>query len=86
VEETLYRFISRALCFQFHEAFATHFCPHQFGVEIKGGYEAVIHDIRCTLDLHLDWIVIQLDIRNAFNLVLRGVIFQKLHVVGGDII
>jgi hypothetical protein len=36
VGETLYRFTSQALCFQFHEAFATHFSPHQFGVTTKG--------------------------------------------------
>jgi hypothetical protein len=52
--ETLYEFINHALCFQFHETFATHFSPHQFGVVIKGGYEVLIHNIKCTLDLHLD--------------------------------
>jgi hypothetical protein len=52
--ETLYRFTSRALCFQIHEAFVTHFSPHQFGIASKGGYEIVIHDNICTLDLHLD--------------------------------
>jgi hypothetical protein len=54
VEETLYQFISYILCLQFHETFATHFSTHKFGVAIKGGYEAIIHDIRCTLDLHFD--------------------------------
>ncbi len=54
VGEPLYRFTSRALCLQFCEAFVTHFSPHQFGVTIRGGCEVVIHDIRCTLDFHLD--------------------------------
>jgi len=54
VEETLYQLISCILCLQFHEAFATHFSPHQFRVTTKGGYEAIIHNIRCTLDLHFD--------------------------------
>jgi len=31
-------------------------------------------------------VVLQLDVANAFNLVLKGVILQKLHVVGGDTI
>jgi hypothetical protein len=54
VGETLYQFTIYALCFQFHEAFATHFSSHQFRVSIKGGYETIIHGIRCTLDLHHD--------------------------------
>jgi hypothetical protein len=56
VGETLYRFTSYVLCLQFHEAFTTHFSPHQFGVVIKGGCETIIHGIKCTLDLHLDWL------------------------------
>jgi hypothetical protein len=52
--ETLYRLTSRALYFQFRDAFATHFSPHPFGVATKGGCEIVIYDIKCTLDLHLD--------------------------------
>ncbi len=77
---------NRILCLQFCNAFTTHFSPHQFRVAIKGGCEAIIHDISCTLDLHLDWVVLQLDMANAFNLVSRGVIFQELHAASGDII
>jgi len=86
VGETLYQFINYTLCFQFYDAFATLISPHQFRVAIKGGCETVIHDIRCTLDLHPDWVVLQLDVANAFNSVSKGVIFQKLCVVNGDII
>jgi len=31
-------------------------------------------------------VILQLDVANAFNLMLKGVILQKLHVVGGDTI
>jgi len=74
------------LCFQFYETFAIHFSPHQFGISTKGGFKVVIHDIRCTLDLHFDWVILQLNVANAFNSVLKRVIFQKLHAAGGDII
>jgi hypothetical protein len=40
----------------------------------------------CTLDLHPAWVVLQLDVANAFNLVSRGVIFQELRVANGDIL
>ncbi len=42
--ETLYRLTSHALCFQFYEAFVTHFSLHQFGITTKGGCEVVIYD------------------------------------------
>jgi hypothetical protein len=32
--KTLYRFMNHALCFQLRETFATHFSPHQFGVQV----------------------------------------------------
>jgi len=57
----------------------------QFGVATKGGCETIIHAIRCTLDLHPDRVVFQLDMANAFNPLLRGVIFQELCVASGDI-
>jgi hypothetical protein len=86
LKETLYQLTSCVLCLQFCEAFVTHFSPHQFGVTTKGGCEVVIHDIKYTLEFHPNWVVFQLDLTNAFNLVSKWVIFQKLHVGGGDII
>jgi len=52
--ETLYQLRSCVICFQFHDTFATHFSPHQFGVAIKGSCETIFHGIRCTLDFHPD--------------------------------
>ncbi len=46
----------------------------------------MIHGIKCTLNFHLDWVVIKLDMANVFNLVLRRIIFQNLHAACGDII
>jgi hypothetical protein len=82
----IYQLTSHVLCLQFCEAFVTHFSPHQFGVAITGGFEIIIHNIMCTLDLHLDWVVFQLDMANTFNLMSRKVIFQGLLVASGDII
>ncbi len=59
--------------------FLQHIFPHtNLKLQLK---VVVICGIKCTLDLHPHWVVIQLDVENAFNLVLRGVIFQELHVV-----
>ncbi len=51
-------------------------------VAIKGNCETIIHNITCTLDLHLDWIVLQLYVANAFCSMLRRVIFQELYAIG----
>jgi len=84
--ETLCQFKSYVLCLQFCDAFATHFSSHQFGIATKGKCEVVIHDIKCTLDLHFNWVVFQLDVANVFNSVSKEVIFQELHAIGEDII
>ncbi len=52
---TLYQLTSRVLCLQFYEIFTTHFFSHQFGVAI--GCEVIIHDTKCTLNLHPNWVV-----------------------------
>lgn len=35
----------------------------------------MVHDICAILDVHLDWVVLQVDIINAFNIVSHKVIF-----------
>jgi hypothetical protein len=53
----------------------------------KGGCKIVIHDIMCTLDLHLTWVILQImDVANTINYISRRVMFQKLHVAKCDII
>jgi hypothetical protein len=44
-----------------------HFNFHQFDVTICGRCETVVHGIWVMLDLHLDRVVLQVDVRNAFN-------------------
>jgi hypothetical protein len=54
VGETLYQFRSCSLSLQIHNAFVTHLSLHQFKVAIKGNCEAIIYNIKCTLNLHLN--------------------------------
>ncbi len=79
------RFTGNTLCLQFRDNFVTHFSSRQFAVATKGGCEAIIHGIRCTLDLYLNWVVFQSNMANTFNMVSKEVIFQKLCLVAGDI-
>jgi hypothetical protein len=55
MREALYWLTSCVLCLQFHEAFVTHFSPHQFGVIIKDGCEVVIHGTFILTGLFFSW-------------------------------
>ncbi len=74
--------VSRGLCLQLQDTIFTHLSPHQFGVIVRGGCEAVVHGIRPTLDAHPDWVVLQVNVANAFNIISYQVIFKKLCVLG----
>ncbi len=46
----------------------------------------MVHGIRATLDVHLDWVMLQVDIANAFNIIFRKVIFKKLRAIGAIVL
>ncbi|KAL2620254.1 hypothetical protein R1flu_000459 [Riccia fluitans] len=73
------------LVLHFWEALADHFSPLQFGVATRGGCETIIHGLRATLDLHPDCVVLQVDIRNAFNTVSREALFRELRAATGSL-
>jgi len=52
--------------------------PHQFGVLTFGGYETIHFGIRALFDLHINWVVMQIDIENAFNNIFQAVIFKDV--------
>jgi hypothetical protein len=81
VVEAFYQLVSITLCFQLQDAFSFHLSFHQFCVVIKDGHEVMVHGNRATLDVHLRWVVLQVDVENAFNSVSCKAIFQKLHLV-----
>ncbi|KAL2653409.1 hypothetical protein R1flu_021537 [Riccia fluitans] len=78
VGEVHYRLVACSLGFQFRETLVDHFNPLQFGVAMRGGCETIIHDLHATLDLHPDWIILQVDIRNTFNNVSWEALFCEL--------
>jgi hypothetical protein len=55
--------------------FVFHLSPYQFEVVVGGGYEVVLHGIWATLDAHFDWVVLHVDIVNAFNTISCKTIF-----------
>ncbi len=45
-------------------------------VATLGKSKTMVHGFKAMLDLHLEWVVLQVDVRNAFNLVSRTTIFK----------
>ncbi len=55
---------------------ASHLLLRQFGVVVKGGScEVMVHGIQAILNIHLDWVVLQVDVVNAFHSILRKAVF-----------
>jgi len=52
---------------------------------IKGRCEVVVHIIRVALNVHPDWVVLQVDVVNIFNSILHKAIFQKLRAARGQL-
>ncbi len=76
--------MSKTFWLMFCDAFSYHLSPDQFEVAIKGSYEVVMHDTQTILNVHLYWVVLQVDIVNVFNIInSHKVIFQNLNVASG---
>jgi hypothetical protein len=45
----------------------------------------MVHDVRMMLNLHLDWVVLQVDVYNTFNLMSWSIIFQELWSLLGSL-
>ncbi|KAL2649812.1 hypothetical protein R1flu_017940 [Riccia fluitans] len=85
VGETLYCLVARSISLQYRDAFAAHFEPWQFAMATPDSCETIVHGLWATFDLHPDWIVLQIDIRNAFNTISREVIFRDLRSAPGTL-
>jgi hypothetical protein len=62
-----------------------HFSPHQFGVTTCGKCEIVVCGIQAMLHLHPNWMVLQMDVCNAFNSMSQSTIFQELQSSHGSL-
>jgi regulator of sigma D len=83
--KAFYRLVNRALCLQFCDVLVSHLSSYHFGVVVRKGCEVMIHNIQATLDAHLDWVVLQVNIINIFNTILHKAIFLKRQEMGGQL-
>ncbi len=61
--------MNMTLCFEFCDAFSMHLCPPPIWGVVNGDCEAMVHNIQATLDINPNWVVLSVDIANAFNIV-----------------
>jgi hypothetical protein len=85
VSEVFFQLICRSIILYFRRLFLEHLSPHQFKVSNPKGCETILFGIKTLLDLHLDWVMMQVDVENAFNNVFKITICRELRDVRGPL-
>jgi hypothetical protein len=65
--------------------FHKHLSLHQFGISTFKGCEAIPFGIQTLFNLHPDWVVMQVDIKNAFINIFPIINFKELCDVKGPL-
>ncbi|CAI5968500.1 unnamed protein product [Closterium sp. NIES-64] len=79
IGEVLPRLLSRCVTLIYKQQIREFFLPSlQFGVAVPAGIEAMAHAVQAALSLHPDWVVLELDVANAFNSFNRNFMFDAL--------
>ena len=82
VGEVLPQFVSRVCVKALKEAMVDHFhTTGQLGVAVPYETEKLHHSVRSALALHPEWVVIRVDVANAFNTVDRVAMFDHLRSI-----
>ncbi len=75
IGEAWYRFAMLCALFSVGKTLAVSLAPLQVGVGMRGGVEAVAHAIQTALDSNPEYVVLSVDMENAFNTVDRTAVF-----------
>ncbi|CAI5520296.1 unnamed protein product [Closterium sp. Naga37s-1] len=79
IGEILPRLLSRCVTLHFKQQIRDFFLPSlQFGVAVSAGIEVMAHAVQSALSLHPEWVVLELDVANAFNSFSRSAMFNAL--------
>ena len=76
------RLASRSIMLHYRDDFQDILAPLQLGVAVPGGSEAVVLGICAALEAHPDWVLLSMDLTNAFNSVDRALVFEALQTGG----
>ncbi len=58
--------------------FSTHLLFHQFGMEVRGECEAMVHGVQVVLNFYPNWVVLHVNFTNIFNTLLDNHILKTL--------
>jgi hypothetical protein len=78
INDVTYHLVVHTLVIQCKDTFLEHFNLHQFGVTTCGRCEIMVHGVRMMLNLHPNWVVLEVDVHNSFNSMSLSTIFQEL--------
>ena len=74
----LKRLVSRCCAVRLQAKAAAFLAPHQLGVGVRGGCEAIVHTVRKVLEADPTLLCLQADLVNCFNLVDRQVGMEEV--------
>ena len=79
--ESLRRLAGKCICASLKEKISSFFQPLQFGVACRAGAEKIVHSLRNCIEEHWmqeeDFVVFEVDMTHAFNLVYRQAILDE---------
>ena len=78
VGNILRRLTAKCIAKKVQEKAAGLLAPHQLGVGVRGGCEAILHTVRGVLEADPSLLCLQADFQNAFNLVSREVGLEEV--------
>ncbi|CAI5529659.1 unnamed protein product [Closterium sp. Naga37s-1] len=79
IGEILPHLLSRCATLHFKQQITDFFLPYlQFGVAVSVGIKVMAYAVQSALSLHPDWVVLELDVANAFNSFSRSSLFNAL--------
>lgn len=77
--ECLGRAIHRSVITDFKPALANHLFPQQVAIGVEGGISKLVFAIRLLAESNPDWVVVKIDLRNAFNEIARATVLARLN-------
>eukprot|EP00973_Karenia_brevis_P027171 3746854-Karenia_brevis.AAC.1 len=55
---------------------AAHFWPQQVAIGIPSGISMSVFGVRTLLEMHPDWVIVRIDLRNAYNEIKRASVLE----------
>ena len=78
VGETDLRAITSSIISDTGAEFASVLTPQQVAVGVQGGSSILVHGIRVTMEHRRDFVVVKIDLRNAYNAMRRRTALRRL--------